>query len=138
MSSSRKYTCPYCKKLRTRDQLPGHLERNHLDVLPEGFTPLRMTFHIVNKKPLTYTRPCRICGGPTQWDEHKGRYNFLCGKKSCHDAWVKKMQETMGDKMGSNRPTSTKEGLAKMLAARKISGTYKFQDGGEHSYVGDY
>lgn len=138
MSSSRKYTCPYCKKSRTRDQLPGHLERNHLDVLPEGFTPLRMTFHIVNKKPLDYTRPCRICGGATQWDEHKGRYNFLCGKKSCHDAWVKKMQETMGDKMGSNRPTASKEGLAKMLVARKISGKYKFQDGGEHTYVGEY
>jgi len=138
MASPRKYTCPYCEKKRTRDQLPGHLERNHLDSLPEGFTPLRMTFHIVNHKPLDYTRPCRICGGPTQWDEHKGRYNFLCEKKSCHDAWVKKMKETMGDKMGSNRPTATKEGLAKMLAARKISGTYKFQDGGEHSYVGDY
>ncbi len=138
MSSSRKYKCPYCGRSRTREQLPGHLERNHMDMLPEGFTPLRATFHIVNNKPFTYTRPCRICGGPTDWDEYKGRYNFLCSKKSCHDAWVKNMKDTMGDKMGSNRPTASKEGLQKMLAARKISGKYKFQDGGEKSFVGSY
>lgn len=138
MSTPRKYSCPWCKRSRTRDQLPGHIERNHMDMLPEGFTPLRATFHIVNKKPWDYTRPCRICGGATDWDEHKGRYNFLCNKKSCHDAWVQHMHEMMGDKEGSNRPTATKEGLEKMLAARKISGKYKFKDGGEKSYVGSY
>ena len=138
MSTPRKYSCPWCKRSRTRDQLPGHIERNHMDMLPEGFTPLRATFHIVNKKPWDYTRPCRICGGATDWDEHKGRYNFLCNKKSCHDAWVQHMHEMMGDKEGSNRPTATKEGLEKMLNARKISGKYKFKDGGERSYVGSY
>lgn len=138
MSTPRKYSCPWCKRSRTRDQLPGHIERNHMDMLPEGFTPLRATFHIVNKKPWDYTRPCRICGGATDWDEHKGRYNFLCNKKSCHDAWVQHMHEMMGDKEGSNRPTASKEGLEKMLNARKISGKYKFKDGGEKSYVGSY
>lgn len=138
MSSPRKYRCPYCKKTYTRDNMPPHLERNHMDMLPEGFTPLRATFHIVNNKPYTYTRPCRICHGPTDWDEKKGRYNFLCNKKSCHDAWVKQMQITMGDKMGSNRATATEEGLEKMLAARKISGKYTFQDGGVKTYVGSY
>ena len=138
MSSQRKYRCPYCKKSTTRDKMPGHLERNHMDMLPEGFTPLRVTFHIVNNKPYSYTRPCRVCKGPTDWDEKKGRYNFLCNKKSCHDIWVKQMQNVMGNKMGSNRPTATEKGLEKMLASRKISGKYTFKDGGVKTYVGSY
>src|SRR5574344_612350 len=137
MSTSRTYKCPFCEKRYTKDNLPNHLE-THLELLPDGFSPLRMTYHTVNSKPVTYRRKCRICGDPTEWDEKKGRYDFLCGKKSCHDAWVKKMQETMGDKMGSNRPTATVEGLQKMLNSRKISGVYKFSDGGERSYTGSY
>ena len=122
---NRYYLCPYCNKKYTRENLPSHVEKNHMDELPEGFTSLRMSFHIVNNKPITYSRPCRICKQGTDWDENKGRYNFLCNKKSCHDAWVEQMKKSMGDKMGCNRPTSTPEGLEKMLANRKISGKYK-------------
>lgn len=136
--SERTYSCPYCNKRFSRIDMPTHLENKHMELLPQGFTPLRMTFHIVNNKPVTYTRPCRICGGKTDWDENKGRYNFLCNKKSCHDAWTQKMKDTMGDKMGASAPTKTADGQAKMLKARKISGTYKFSDGGERSYCGSY
>lgn len=138
MAVNRYYLCPYCNKKYTRENLPSHLEKNHMDELPEGFTSLRMSFHIVNNKPITYSRPCRICKQGTDWDENKGRYNFLCNKKSCHDAWVEQMKKSMGDKMGCNRPTSTPEGLEKMLANRKISGKYKFQDGSEKVYTGSY
>lgn len=138
MAVNRYYSCPYCNKKFTKENLPAHLEKNHIDELPEEFTPLRMTFHIVNNKPVTYRRPCRICKQGTDWDENKGRYNFLCNKKSCHDAWVEQMKKIMGDKMGINRQTSTPEGLEKMLANRKISGKYKFQDGSEKVYTGSY
>lgn len=132
------YKCIYCDKKFKRIDMTDHLSKYHMSELPEGFTPLRVTFHIVNKKPFTYSGACRVCKQSTDWDEKKGRYNLLCNNKSCHEKWAEKMKNDMGDKMGSNRPTATEEGLQKMLAARKISGKYKWSDGKEFTYTGSY
>ena len=134
----RNLSCPYCKKRTTRDKMVNHIEYNHSDLLPEGFTPLRMTFHVANNKPIEYRRPCRVCGNPTEWDENKGRYNLLCSNPVCKEKYVVKMKASMGDKYGAYRPTATAEGLAKMLAARKISGKYKWSDGTVFDYTGSY
>ena len=138
MTYDRKYTCIYCNKKDTKDKLIKHIADNHSNEIPEGMTPLQVTFHIVNKHPLQWKKPCRVCQQPCDWDENKGRYNLLCNKKECHEAWAKKMDKDMGDKKGSNRPTATEEGLQRMLAARKISGKYKWSDGKEFTYVGSY
>ena len=134
----RNLSCPYCKKRTTRDKLVNHIEYNHSDQLPEGFTPLRMAFHVANNKPIEYRRPCRVCKQPTEWDEKKGRYNFLCSNPKCKEQYVAKMKADMGEKYGAYRPTATPEGLEKMLAARKISGKYKWSDGTIIPYTGSY
>lgn len=134
----RNLSCPYCKKKTTRDKMVNHIEYNHSDQLPEGFTALRMTFHIANNRPIEYRRPCRVCGNPTEWDEKKGRYNFLCGNPVCKEKYVAKMKADMGEKYGAYRPTATAEGLEKMLAARRISGKYKWSDGSVFNYTGSY
>ena len=138
MASKKSYVCPYCGKRFVRDDMIKHISKNHIESLPEGFTPLRMTFHIVNKKPIDYAAPCRICKKPTSWDEKKGRYNFLCDNPECKKKWIQTMKDTMGDKYGKFRPTATPEGLEKMLAARKISGKYKYSDGVIFTYTGSY
>lgn len=138
MTYDKKYNCIYCNARDTKDKLVNHISSKHLSEIPEGMTPLQVTFHIVNKHPLNWKKPCRVCKEPCDWDEKKGRYNLLCDKKECHEAWAKKMDKDMGDKKGSNRPTATKEGLQKMLAARKIAGKYKWSDGKEFTYVGSY
>jgi len=132
------HLCPYCQKRMTRPEMVNHIDRKHPGDLPDGFSPLRMTFHVVNKKPLEYTPKCRICARPTQWDEKKGRYNVLCDNPACRNAWIKKMKDTMGDKYGKFRPTETVEGLEKMLRGRKISGKYRFKDGVAFDYTGSY
>lgn len=137
MSTTTKLTCPYCKKRFIREDLVSHLGY-HRNILPEGFTPLRMAYHVANRKDVKYRRACRICHLGTEWDEKKGRYDFLCKKKSCHDAWVKQMEKNMHGKAGKFRPTSTPEGLEKMLAGRHISGRYKWSDGTEKVYTGSY
>lgn len=138
MASSKKYKCLWCEKRDYRDKLVQHVGSVHKEMIPEGFTPLQVVFHIVNKHPLSWKKPCRVCGNPCDWDEKKGRYNLLCNKKECHDAWAKKMDKDMGDKKGSNRQTATEEGLKKMLAGRKLSGKYKWSDGTEFTYVGSF
>ena len=138
MASNKKYKCLWCEKKDFRDKLPAHISRSHKEMIPEGMTPLQVTFHIVNKHPLNWKKPCRVCGEPCDWDEKKGRYNLLCDKKECHEAWAKKMDKDMGNKKGTNRPTQSEEGLKKMLASRKISGKYKWSDGKEFTYCGSY
>ena len=138
MPTNTRWKCPFCDTRGSKEDLCLHIERKHLDELPEGFTPLRAVFHTVNRKDFSYERPCRICKKPTKWDEKKGRYDFLCGNPRCHSAYVAYMQKVMGDKCGKFRPTETVEGLEKMLAGRKISGKYKFTDGTEVVYTGSY
>ena len=130
----KKILCPYCKnKFKVKD-MPIHLGDNHDKELPEGFTPLQVTYHIYNKYPFEYRRKCRVCKKPTSWDENKGRYNFLCDNPSCKKEWIKIMKKNIGDK----NLTSSPEGLEKMLAGRRISGVYKYSTGEEFTYTGSY
>lgn len=142
MASSKKrkisYKCPFCTKRYLRENLPRHLDDVHKEEIPEGFSPLRYTFHYVNKRPLDYHGRCTECKGPTPWDEEVGRYKRQCGKQACHDSYVKKFEENMVKKTGHTRNTDTEEGLQNMLKNRKISGKYKFQNGKEKEYVGSY
>lgn len=138
MATNKRFKCPFCDKRLSRKDLVAHIGRVHSDELPEDFTPLRATFHAANRKDFDYRPPCRICKKPTEWDEKKGRYDQICRTKQCHDAYVEKMKVNMGDKLGSNRYTASPEGLEKMLAGRRISGKYKFADGGEKTYTGSY
>lgn len=132
------FKCPYCEKRFTRDKLSDHIEDKHEDMIPEGFTPLRLTYNYVNRRPLSYHGRCAICKKDTPWDENKGRYDHLCGSKQCHDEYIKRFENNMKKKTGHTRISDTAEGQEKMLANRKISGTYKFKDGGEKTYTGKY
>ena len=132
------YKCPFCDRRYNRDSLVRHVGNKHSDMLPEGFTPLRYVFNYVNKKGLDYHGKCTECGGPTPWDENKGRYDRQCGKKACHDSYVRRFEANMIRTKGYKRISQTTEGQEKMLARRKISGQYTFADGGVKTYVGSY
>jgi hypothetical protein len=133
-----KYKCPFCGKSYNRDSLVRHIGNKHEDQLPEGFTPLRYTFNYVNRKSEDYHGVCTECKRPTPWDENKGRYDRQCGSKACHDSFIKKFESNMMRTKGVTRISATVSGQEKMLANRKISGKYKFQDGVEKSYTGSY
>ena len=133
-NNHKKILCPFCHKNYEVRNLPSHLDTYHPEDIPEGFTPLQVTYHLYNKYPYDYRRACRVCKHPTSWDEAKGRYNFLCDNPECKKKWIAVMKKNIGD----SNPTQTEEGLKKMLASRKISGVYKFTSGGELTYTGSY
>ena len=137
-NANRKYKCPFCDKRFTRDKLVSHIEKYHDEMIPEDFTPLRYVFNYVNKKPLDYHGICTECKSPTDWDENKGRYNRQCNNPKCKEAFIKRFENNMEHKFGYTRVSSTSEGLEKMLANRRISGKYKFQDGSIKTYTGSY
>ena len=133
-----RYKCPFCNNKFTREDLVNHIEDDHPYDIPADFTPFRYVFNYVNKKPLTYHGKCTECGGPTEWDENKGRYNRQCNNKACHDSYVKKFEANMMKTRGVTRISATASGQLKMLSNRKISGKYKFSNGEEKTYTGSY
>ena len=133
-----RYKCPFCNNRFTREDLVNHIEDDHPYDIPADFTPFRYVFNYVNKKPLTYHGKCTECGGPTEWDENKGRYNRQCNNKACYDSYIKKFEANMMKTRGVTRISATASGQLKMLSNRKISGKYKFSNGEEKTYTGSY
>lgn len=133
-----RYKCPFCEKRLTREDLIIHIDDNHEDMLPQNYSSTRYVFNYVNKKPVDYSGKCTECGGPTKWREDVARYDRQCDKPSCRQSYLKKFENNMVRTKGVSRISLTPEGQEKMLANRKISGTYKFQNGKEKTYTGSY
>ena len=70
-TSKRTYKCPYCTQRFIREKLVTHIDDKHHDLIPEGFTALRVAYNYIND---TTGRKCVMCGKPTAWNEMKGRY----------------------------------------------------------------
>lgn len=127
----KKYKCPYCELRLDRVKLEDHVEENHMDMIPKGFTPSRVVFNTVNKKT---HGTCIICGKESPWNEQKKRYERLCGSKKCHDKYVSETEA----KTHQHEKMKNDDTQKIMLNNRKTSGSYKFKDGGYVSYVGNY
>lgn len=137
--NQKKYKCPYCDQRFIRSKLHIHIQDKHEDLIPEGYTALRIAFNTINHKD---HGTCIICKEEAPWNEIKGRYERLCGKESCKEAYKKMVAERNKRIYGTERlqtdPKYNSEVQKKALAGRKIAGKYKFDDGGEIAYVGSY
>lgn len=134
-SSERKFKCPYCNYKGTRERLVSHVENNHKEMIPEGYTAARVVFNSINHKEVGHCVQCKV--NETKWNEDTWRYERFCSDK-CRDAYVKMAKERMVKKYGKTNLLNDEEQQKKMLANRRISGTYKFRDGGERTYCGSY
>lgn len=135
----KKYKCPYCDLKFERSKLHIHIQNKHEELIPEGYTALRVAFNAINKKE---HGTCIICGKESPWNEDKGRYERLCGDPKCKEAYKRMAAERNKKKYGTERlqtdPRYNEEVQKKALAGRKISGEYTFKDGGKVQYVGSY
>lgn len=135
----KKYKCPYCDKRFVRAKLHIHIQNEHEDLIPEGYTALRVAFNTINNKTEGH---CIMCGAVTDWNEDKGRYERLCNNPECHEAYKKMVAERTKKKYGTERlqtdPEYAEYVQRKALAGRKMHGEYKFADGGVIEYFGSY
>ena len=135
----KKYKCPYCDIRLERPKLVQHVQNKHAELIPEGYTALRVVFNSINK---TTGSKCIVCGKDTPWNEIKGRYERLCGSEECRRAYEKIIRERTKKKYGTDNmqgdPRYAAEIQKKALANRSISGEYQFSDGGKIMYVGSY
>lgn len=135
----KKIKCPYCEKRLPRKDLIYHVDRKHSDLIPKDYTATRVVFNTINHKEYGN---CIICGNMTEWDESKGRYDRLCKSPKCHEAYLTQVRNRMYNKYGTTNLITDKrfaeEQQKKMLANRRISGKYKFQNGDIKTYTGSY
>lgn len=125
--TKRKYSCPYCDKKLIRSELVTHIQDEHEIMIPEGYTAARVVYDHINGKNYG---TCMICGAKVyEWDDRIWRYKNLCDNPKC--------REILTDKAKGNH-LDDPEKQKQMLQGRKISGEYKFRDGGKKSYVGSY
>ena len=135
----RKYKCPYCEQKFERTKLHIHIQNKHEELIPEGYTALRVAFNTINNKTEGH---CIMCGKVSDWNEDKGRYERLCNDPKCHEAYKRMAAERNKKKYGTERlqsdPRYAEEVQRKALQGRRIAGKYKFSDDGEIDYLGAY
>lgn len=138
-TAKKKYKCPYCEARIERSKLHIHIQDEHEDLIPEGYTALRVAFNAINYKTEGH---CIICKGVTDWNEDKARYERLCNNPACHEAYKKIVAERTKRIYGTERLQTDPEYAdyvqRKALEGRKMSGKYTFADGGIVKYMGTY
>ncbi len=134
--TSRKYKCPYCDFSATRGDLIEHVDKKHQDLIPENYSAARAIYDYINKKNYGI---CMICKKQVySWNDKINRYRNLCDNPKCK---AKVRENALERHMKVyNKPTllNDPEWQEKMLANRRISGTYVFSDGTKVVYTGKY
>ena len=133
----KKIVCPYCGgKYVSKPAVFAHIENQHPEQIPEG-TPVDKAYydmtHIGVKRA-----GCAICHGDTPWNPRTHKYQRLCGREACAKKTREIFHERMMKKYKTDNLAADPEHQRKMLQGRKISGEYKWADGGTTTYVGSY
>lgn len=130
--------CPFCeRKYIVKDGVYVHMDKEHNDEL-NGLSPKQVFFNYKNKDRYElgnkYGKSI-FSGKPTKWNEITGRYErFLPEEKHlAREKFMKNMKAT-----GKENIMNDINHQRDMLAARSISGKYKFRDGVEFTYTGSY
>ena len=133
---AKKYKCPYCDQRYIRKDLISHIEKKHESLLPEEYSSERVVYDLVNKKDGHGT--CKYCGTNTKWNAKINRYDIICEKPQCKQAAREEYKRNMLRVHGTYNILNDDIQQKKMLANRRISGQYRFTDGGLVPYTGTF
>lgn len=111
-----------------------HIEREHSSSIPKDFTVEQ--YHYMKRTGKTHGR-CVICHADTKWNTATNKYHRMCGKQSCKDKNREICNARMMGVHGKITLLNDADHQRKMLANRKISGTYRWK-GAELTYTGSY
>lgn len=128
--------CPLCQKAyKEMEDVYLHVDKEHGDLIPEGWTASRYLYFVKTKKE---HGKCVVCKQPTGWNNQTNKYHRFCTNPKCKEEYRKIFEERMIGKHGKISLLDDPEHQKKMLSNRSISGTYKWSDGGETTYTGSY
>ena len=129
--------CPSChryfaKKMEAID----HINRYHSDEMDQkGLSAAQWLYASTHNDD--YHGKCMVCGQPTDWSDKTMKPYKLCGNPRCRAAIKAQYDKNRDAKlhMSQSEMMSNMDHQREMLSKRKISGRYKFRDGGEVEYV---
>ena len=125
--------CPICAKpYKEVGTFGNHMRHEHPGTIPDGWSDLRYAYFVHTGRS---HGKCRECGGDTPWNESVGAYGKICTKEACKKAYRDRFMSAMRRKYNKDNLFDEPGFRERQLAGRKISGVYKFQDGGEVAYV---
>ena len=138
----KKYICPICKKTYTElESLITHIEKTHEDlnlVLKEKDITIKQYLSNIRNKKVPFNKYGKsiVSGKETEWNEVSGKYNriLLSEKEEYRNMFNKNMIK----QHGTNNLLTLPEHQKKMLANRKISGEYLYNNKTRLTYTGKY
>ena len=129
------FKCPLCgNAYKEIEDLYLHIEEVHSEVIPEDYTPARYLYQLKTGKT---HGTCVMCKKPTGWNERTNKYHRFCDNPKCKEQYREIFKERMIGKHGKVTLLDDPEHQKKMLANRRISGTYTM-NGKEIGYTGTY
>lgn len=136
MQAVKYYKCPHCgEKYKSLKVWGNHVEAKHPGLIPEGWSPARYFYFIQTGKKEGH---CVECKNPTDWNDGTQKYERFCKNPACKEAYRKRFVNRMITTRGKVHLLDDPEQQRKMLAAKKISGTYAFKNGTKIPYTGTY
>ena len=129
------FKCPLCDNAyKEVEDLYLHMEKAHSEIIPEDFTPARYLYQLKTGKT---HGSCVMCKKPTGWNDQTNKYHRFCDNPKCKEKYREIFKERMIGKHGKVTLLNDPEHQKKMLANRRISGTYNM-NGKELGYTGSY
>lgn len=133
---SKSIKCPLCEEtFMIIEDLYLHLDEEHTGSIPKNFTPKQYMYMLKTGKT---EGKCVIDHAPTRWNEVTGKYNRFCDKPKCKQVYIEMFRSRMIGKYGKVNLLNDPDHQKKMLANRKISGTYTWTNGTKTPYTGKY
>ena len=124
--------CPICGKNRNNKQeMIDHVETNHLNEIPENMSTAQFIYYKIHGRDYGL---CRVCGKPTPWNEKAGKPSQICGSAECKAKIKETAQKRMLKVYGKTSLMNDMKHQEKMLANRKISGSYLWSDK-KHKFI---
>jgi len=124
--------CPICgKNKNNKQEMIDHVETNHLNEIPENMSTAQYIYYKIHGRDYGL---CRVCNKPTPWNEKAGKPSQICGSAECKAKIKETAQKRMLKIYGKTSLMNDMKHQEKMLANRKISGTYLWSDK-KHKFV---
>lgn len=131
--------CKFCDAIfKDEGDYAEHIAEKHPEQIIPGMVPRQFVYYLRTGKT---EGKCVVCEKPTTWNEVTNKYNRLCKNPKCKEELRRRFKDNMIGKYGKVTLLDDPEQQRKMLAARKISGTYQWSDRNPNhkfTYTGSY
>lgn len=136
MRKVKSYKCPDCGiKYQSLKTWGNHIDSKHPNTIPNGWSYARYFYYLQTGRD---SGSCIVCKKDTLWNETTQKYNRFCENPNCKKEYREMFKNRMIKKYGKVTLLNDQEQQRKMLANRKISGTYTFKNGTRITYTGSY